>query len=53
MFRNNEAAYYCYKAAGFEENGKAFDVGIDAFNEKWKVIELEIGREKYESLYRN
>lgn len=53
VFDNNPSAYYCYKAAGFEEIGKSFDIEISEFQETWKVIELEIGKERYESLYRN
>lgn len=39
VFDNNPGAYYCYKAAGFQEMGK--EILIDILGEEWKDIELE------------
>ena len=44
VFENNEPAYYCYKAAGFE------DVAVDeietyrVFNEEWRCKEMAVER---------
>lgn len=42
VFDNNESAYYCYKAAGFKENGE--DMFCEVFDEQWRIIEMEIKR---------
>lgn len=44
VFDNNEQAYYCYKAAGFNENGKI--IYCECMGEQWKDIEMEINYEK-------
>lgn len=43
VFENNPSAYYCYKAAGFKENGQqeVFDIG--EYN--WKCLEMIINKE--------
>lgn len=53
VFDNNSSAFHCYKSVGFEETGKSFEFKFGPFEEMWRVIELDIRREKYESLYRN
>ena len=40
VFDNNPEAYHCYKAVGFQEAGKEFNVMLG--KEAWKVIELEM-----------
>lgn len=40
VFDNNEMAYHCYKAVGFEENG--MNKEYDMCGEKWNCIEMEI-----------
>ena len=40
VFENNEPAYYCYRAVGFQEMGQTKDYMIS--NEMWKCIELEL-----------
>ena len=47
VFENNPAAYHCYKAAGFGKPSTREDSYMDVDGEKWKVIELEITKEKY------
>ena len=47
VFENNPAAYHCYKAAGFGKPSTREDSYTDVDGEKWKVIELEITKEKY------
>lgn len=41
VFDNNPSAYYCYKAAGFNEVPMQEDIVIEIMGEKWKCIELE------------
>lgn len=41
VFENNPSAYYCYKAAGFNETQMEEDIYYDILGEKWKCIELE------------
>ena len=48
VFNNNPSAYHCYKAVGFRENGKKFDIPL--FGETWTVIELEMKKNEYEAL---
>ena len=42
VFENNEAAYYCYKAAGFKEIRSEKEEYYDISGEKWKCIEMEM-----------
>ena len=42
VFDNNEPAYYCYKSAGFRENGE--EVFCELFGEQWRIVEMEIKR---------
>ncbi len=44
VFENNPQAYYCYKAAGFEEIALEEDIYYEILNEKWKCIEMEMVR---------
>lgn len=44
VFENNQSAYYCYKAVGFQ------DVGQEMYyilGEEWKCKELELGKEEF------
>ena len=45
VFDNNPSAYYCYKAAGFKEIPMTEDIVLEILGEKWKCIELEVGKE--------
>lgn len=40
VFANNEAAYYCYKAAGFEDIDLPEKVYFEVCGEKWECLEL-------------
>ena len=42
VFENNEAAYYCYKSAGFKETGEEEMYAI--MDTEWKCMEMEIRR---------
>ncbi len=42
VFENNEAAYYCYKAAGFKEIPLEKEEYCNLLGQKWKCIEMEI-----------
>ncbi|MBD5462174.1 MAG: GNAT family N-acetyltransferase [Lachnospiraceae bacterium] len=42
VFENNEAAYYCYKAAGFKEIALEKEEYYSILGQKWKCIEMEI-----------
>lgn len=43
VFENNQPAYWCYKAAGFAENGgESF---CDFSGERWRIIEMEVGKQ--------
>lgn len=42
VFDNNQPAYYCYKAAGFKENGREYFVEL--FGQQWRIIEMEMER---------
>lgn len=42
VFDNNKSAYYCYKAAGFKENGE--EMFCELFGEQWRIVEMEIKR---------
>ena len=44
VFDNNPSAYYCYKAAGFNEIQMEEDIIFEILGEKWKCIELEANR---------
>lgn len=42
VFENNEAAYHCYKAAGFKEAALEKEKHYSILGQKWKCIEMEI-----------
>ena len=42
VFDNNEPAYFCYKAAGFMENGE--EMFCELFGEQWRIVEMEVNR---------
>lgn len=42
VFDNNEPAYFCYKAAGFMENGE--ELFCELFGEQWRIVEMEVNR---------
>lgn len=42
VFDNNKPAYYCYKVAGFRENGE--ELFCELFGEQWRIVEMEIKR---------
>ena len=44
VFENNPEAYYCYKAAGFQEIEMEEELFFEILGERWKCIELEINR---------
>lgn len=44
VFENNEAAYYCYKAAGFKDVELAEEEYFKILGEDWKCLELEMTR---------
>lgn len=44
VFENNAPAYYCYKAAGFEEVVIGETEYYEIMGEKWKCLEMEICR---------
>ena len=41
-FENNELAYYCYKAAGFQDVLLDEVENIQFLGEEWRCLELEI-----------
>lgn len=41
VFENNPSAYYCYKAAGFEDIEEAEPVFYTIMGEQWKCLELK------------
>lgn len=41
VFENNKSAYYCYKAAGFQDVEMKEELYFDILGEKWKCLELE------------
>ena len=47
VFENNQQAYYCYKAAGFQDVFQASPEICELFGEKWKILELSLDRENY------
>ena len=44
VFENNEAAYRCYRAAGFRDTVTAEPEFYHVLNEDWKCLELEMDR---------
>lgn len=42
VFENNEAAYFCYKAAGFKEMFPKKEEYYDILGQKWKCMEMEV-----------
>lgn len=42
VFENNLPAYYCYKAAGFQDVKLDEKVYCEVCGEKWKILELEL-----------
>lgn len=49
VFENNKPAYYCYKAAGFQDVPLEQEEICELFGEKWKINELAINRNDYMS----
>lgn len=47
VFENNLPAYCCYKAAGFKDVKTDEDVICELFDEKWKILELELDKKNY------
>lgn len=47
VFENNQSAYYCYKAAGFQDVHLKEDEICELFGEKWKILELALTRKDY------
>ena len=45
VFENNEPAYYCYKAAGFEEVVLDEVESYKVLGEEWKCIEMRVKNE--------
>lgn len=45
VFDNNPSAYYCYKAAGFQEIPMEQELVSTTLGEKWNCIELEVNKE--------
>ena len=44
VFENNPSAYYCYKAAGFQEIPQEKRYIFDFYGEQWACIEMEVNR---------
>ena len=42
VFENNLPAYYCYKAAGFQDLKLDKEVYCEVCGERWKILELEL-----------
>lgn len=42
VFDNNPSAYYCYKAAGFQDVQMDKDIICNIFGEQWKIKELSL-----------
>lgn len=47
VFENNKSAYYCYKSVGFKDVDTSEENICELFGEKWKILELEMTRDKY------
>ena len=47
VFENNEAAYGCYRAAGFHDVTLEETEYYPIFGEQWKCLELEMTRDDY------
>lgn len=45
VFENNPSAYFCYKAAGFQEISMEKEFVFEILGEQWKCIELEVKKE--------
>ena len=45
VFENNPSAYFCYKAAGFQEVPVEQEFIFEILGEQWKCIELEVKKE--------
>ncbi len=48
VFENNQPAYRCYRAVGFREALTDKEGAAVIKGEKWKIIELEITKDKYQ-----
>lgn len=42
VFENNESAYYCYKAIGFEDVSQDEIEKYTVMGEEWNCLELEM-----------
>ncbi len=49
VFENNPSAYYCYKAAGFEDVPGGEPEHFNINGEDWLCLELELTKEAYDS----
>lgn len=47
VFENNKSAYCCYKSVGFKDVNTSEEIVCEFFDEKWKILEMEITGEKY------
>ncbi len=47
VFENNEAAYWCYRAAGFRDVPMEVPEYYTICTEQWKCLELELTKEEY------
>lgn len=49
VFENNDAAYYCYKAAGFRDIETDEKEICNVCGERWEIREMELIREDYDN----
>lgn len=47
VFENNEQAYHCYKAAGFQDVEMEKEIFCEICGESWKILELKLGSDQY------
>lgn len=48
VYENNTPAYRCYRSCGFGPSTELTDHYSDVNGEQWKVVELEITKERYQ-----
>lgn len=46
VFENNPSAYYCYKAAGFQDVQMSEEIICSILGEEWKFMELELSQNR-------
>jgi len=44
VFENNPSAYYCYKAAGFDEIETEKKFVFEILGKRWNCIEMEVNK---------